>query len=211
MGSPFDAIIFDHDGTLVDSEPLTLSVVADIAIEAGAEIYHDDVERFVGADLRVVFEEIERRTGNPLPADIFDVFRLRQTNKIEEGLEAIPGIPELLAKITVPIAVASNAPVSKMESCLTKTGLRSYFAENVLVSAYDVKNAKPAPDVYLEAARLLGVEPAGCAAVEDSTPGVLGALAAGMTTFAYDPHGRLRDLDGPIFVESIWELGDLFT
>lgn len=207
----FDAIIFDHDGTLVDSEPITLSVVAGIAIEAGAPIYDDDVDRFVGADIRVVFDEVERRVGHGLPADIFEIFRTRQRQQIEAGLKAISGVPELLAGLSLPMAVASNAPVEKMELCLGATDLRRFFEADVLVSAYDVAESKPAPDVYLEAARRLGAEPTRCAAIEDSAPGVLGALAAGMTTFAYDPKGRLSHIEGATRFESMFDLPDLLV
>ncbi len=192
----YGAVIFDHDGTLVDSEPITLSVVAEMAVEHGAEVYPEDVDRFVGADLHVVFEEIERRAGKPVPDDFMDTFRSRQEERIRSGLEAIDGAAELIASITVPIAVASNAPVAKMELCLGATGLLDHLDPATLVSAYDVGAWKPDPAVFLAAAGRLGVDPARCAVVEDSRPGVDGALAAGMAVFAYDTGNRFGDVAG---------------
>ena len=190
-----NALIFDHDGTLVDSENITLSVVADIAIEAGVEIRPDDPERFVGADLHVVFEEIEKRSGKPLPGDIMDVFRKRQTDAINEGLTEIEGATALLESLSLPIAVASNAPVAKMELCLGVTDLLRFFPSGHLLSAYDVNLWKPDPAVFLAAAKVLNVDPSQCAVVEDSRPGLLGAQAAGMQVFALDPNNRFDDID----------------
>ncbi len=205
------AVIFDHDGTLVDSENITLSVVAEIAINAGAQIRDDDPDRFVGADLHVVFEEIEKRSGKPLPDNIMDVFRERQSALLRDGLVEIPGARALLESITLPMAVASNAPVSKMELCLETTGMLSLFPKGHLLSAYDVNAWKPDPSVYFAAAEVLGVEPAHCAVVEDSRPGVEGALAAGMAVFALDPDGRLADFTEATRVSSLAEFGEILA
>ena len=82
----FDAVIFDNDGTLVDSEKITLSVLMELAIDHGADVREGDTERFLGAHLQVVFAEIERRAGKPVPHDFLDIFRERQTKGIKEGL-----------------------------------------------------------------------------------------------------------------------------
>ena len=202
-----DAIIFDHDGTLVDSESITLAVVGEIAVDAGAEIFPEDIDRFVGADLHVVFAEIERRSGAPLPEDIFDRFRARQTTAIESGLDEVAGAHALLSALSLPMAVASNAPVAKMELCLRATNLLSFFAPGHLVSAYDVNLWKPDPAVFLRAAEVLGVDPSRCAVVEDSQPGVEAGLAAGMTVFALDPKDRFANIDGITRVPDLGALG----
>jgi len=201
-------VIFDHDGTLVDSENITLAVVAEIALEAGAEIRPEDPDEFVGADLHVVFEEIERRTGKPLPANIFDHFRERQTAEIEKGLKEIEGATSLLSSLPLPHAVASNAPVAKMELCLGATDLLRFFPDGHLISAYDVEAWKPDPAVFLRAAQVLDIEPANCAVVEDSLPGVNGALAAGMHVFALDPKGRFGEIEGVTTLGSLSEFAD---
>ena len=202
-------MIFDHDGTLVDSEIITLSVVADIATNHGAEVYPEDPERFVGADLHVVFDEIERRSGKRLPNNIMEVFRERQTAMIRDGLQEIEGASELLSGLRLPCAVASNAPVAKMELCLGATDLLRFIDDGHLISAYDVEAWKPDPAVFLRAAEVLGVDPAECIVVEDSRPGVLGGVAAGMTVFALDPHGRFDDIDGITAIERLSELKPL--
>jgi HAD superfamily hydrolase (TIGR01509 family) len=203
-----EAVIFDHDGTLVDSETITLDLLATMAIEAGAEIYPGDVERFVGADLRLVLAEIERRRGSRLPRDFLDQFRARQEQAIRDDLSEIDGATDLLAAINLPMAVASNAPVVKLELCLGVTGLDRFFQPHCLVSAYDVGAWKPDPAVFLEAARILGQAPQNCAVVEDSEPGVLGAVAAGMQVFALDSTGSLPKLDGVTTIGSLGELHD---
>lgn len=206
-----DAVIFDHDGTLVDSETITLTVVGEIAVEAGAEVFPEDIDRFVGADLHVVFAEIERRAGSPLPDDIFDQFRARQTTAINAGLREVEGAHALLSAMSLQTAVASNAPVAKMELCLGATDLLSFFDDDRLISAYDVGAWKPDPAVFLQAAEVLDVEPANCAVVEDSQPGVLGALAAGMRVFALDPKDRFSNIDGITRVASLGELHGYLT
>lgn len=197
------ALIFDHDGTLVDSENITLAVVAEIAVEAGAEIRPDDPERFAGADLHVVFAEIEKRSGKPLPDNIMATFRERQTTAIKAGLLEVEGATALLESLDLPIAVASNAPVAKMELCLGATNLMRFFPDGHLLSAYDVNLWKPDPAVFLAAAEVLGVDPKHCAVVEDSRPGLLGAVAAGMAVFALDPTGQFGDIEGITQISSL--------
>lgn len=183
-----DAVIFDHDGTLVDSENITLSVVAAMAVERGADVYPEDAERFVGADLHAVIEEIGHRTGKAIDTDAFMTeFRIRQTTAIEEGLDEIPGATALLERLSssgVPVAVASNAPVAKMRLCLEATNLLRFFEEHQLVSAYDVGLWKPDPAVFVRAAEILDVAPNRCAVLEDSAPGVEAARRSGSHVLA---------------------------
>lgn len=199
-------MIFDHDGTLVDSEPITLTLLAEMAVEYGATVHEDDAERFKGADLNVVLTEIERRRGARLPTSFLPTLRRRQAERIREGLEAVPGADDLLRALHLPAAVASNAPVSKMQLCLGATGLDRYFTTEQLVSAYDVGQWKPEPGVFLAAAAVLDIAPERCAVVEDSTPGVTGALAAGMTVFALDPDDAFGGIDGATRINGLSEV-----
>lgn len=201
-----DAVIFDHDGTLVDSETISLTLLAEMAVEAGAEVFEGDVDRFTGADLKVVFAEIERRRGAPLPHNFLHDFRSRQEQRILAGLEEIPGADHVLSMLTIPTAVASNAPVAKMQLCLGAAGLDQHFTDEELVSAYDVGWWKPAPDVFLAAASVLGTPPDRCAVVEDSAPGIEGALAAGMCVYALDPTNKFGPIDGATTLASLSEL-----
>ena len=215
IGERVDAVIFDHDGTLVDSEPITLGVVAEMAVEAGAEVYPEDADRFVGADLHVVIEEIGRRSGSQIDLDPFLAeFRVRQTAGIEEGLLEVPGADELLRaliELDVPIAVASNAPVVKVELCLRTTGLLDYFHADRLFSAYQVNAWKPNPAVFLHAAKEMGFAPENCAVVEDSESGVQAGIAAGMTVFALDPNSKLPAMDGVAKIKKLTELVGVLT
>ena len=207
----FDAVIFDNDGTLVDSEHITLSVLMELAIENGAEIREDDPERFLGAHLQVVFAEIEKRSGKPVPDDLIDIFRDRQTKRIAEGLQEMPGATQLLEHLTsieMPMAVASNAPQRKMKLCLDSTNLRRFFLEDRLISAYDVNVWKPAPDIFLHAAKVLDVAPERCAVIEDSGTGIEAAHASGMTVFALDPTGRFADRPATTVLNTLEELID---
>ncbi len=209
--SRFDAIIFDNDGTLVDSEHITLSVLMELAIENGAEVRPDDPERFLGAHLQVVFTEIEKRSGKPVPENLIDVFRERQIRMISEGLAEMPGatiLLEHLTEISMPIAVASNAPMQKMTLCLNSTNLMRFFSAERLISAYDVGVWKPAPDIFFHAAKALGVAPERCAVVEDSGTGIEAAHASGMTVFALDPVGRFADRPATTVLNTLDELID---
>ncbi len=185
----FDAVIFDNDGTLVDSEHVTLAVLMEMAIDHGADIRDGDVERFTGSHLQTVFDEIAARAGSPVPDDFIETFRAKQTVMIEAGIDEMPGATELLthlAAVDMAMAVASNAPTAKMEMCLDSADLTRFFAPRHIVSAYDIEVWKPAPDIFLHAAKLLGVPPERCAVVEDSATGLQAAHAAGMTVFALD-------------------------
>lgn len=201
-----EAVIFDHDGTLVDSETITLTLLAEMAVEHGAEVYENDVDRFVGADLKVVLAEIEHRRGSPLPTDFLDVFRGRQEERIRSGLVEVPGADHLLSTLTLPTAVASNAPVAKMQLCLGATGLDRHFAPHEMLSAYDVGEWKPAPGVFLAAAEVLQTPPQRCAVVEDSEPGIRAGLAAGMMVFAYDPHSKFGSIEGITCLSALSQL-----
>lgn len=194
----YEAVIFDNDGTLVDSESVTLAVLMEMAIEHGADVRPGDHQQFVGAHLQTVFDEIEVRSGTPVPDDFIDVFRARQTAEIQKGLTEIPGARDLLQYLTdhgIPFAVASNAPQAKMELCLTATGLDSFFPAQHRSSAYDINSWKPSPDVFLHAADGLGVDVTKCAIVEDSNTGIEAALASGATAFALDPDGHFANHD----------------
>lgn len=203
-----DAVIFDHDGTLVDSETITLTLLAEMAVEYGADVRDDDAERFVGADLRLVITEIERRRGAALPLDFLDVFRARQTQRIRDELQPIAGADQLLSALTIPNAVASNAPRYKMELCLGATGLVRHFTAEQLVSAYDVGEWKPAPGVFFAAAEVLDTPPERCAVVEDSAPGIEAGLAANMRVFALDPANAFGSIDNVTRLRSLLELLD---
>ena len=205
MTDPFELIIFDCDGVLVDSERLSIRVDAIYLERLGwpmpeAEI----VERFVGrsdADMRA---EIERHIGGPIPKDIDAEFDRLYRETFAAELEPVDGIREALDLIPTPRCVASSGDHDKIRRNLALTGLSGYFGERIF-SASDVARGKPAPDLVLHAAATLGADPARCAVVEDSVHGVEAALAAGMRAFAYaggvTPAARLARPGAVVFTD----------
>ena len=208
---PIEAVIFDCDGTLVDSESLSISVLVDFVAEFGLEIPYDIALReFSGNDLAAVLSSIEHRLNRALPKDFRERFRDRQISVLKEQLLAINGAEDLLSTMTLPACVASNAPLHKINVCLQTTGLHRYFAESCVFSAYQIQTWKPAPDLFLLAAEALGVAPERCAVVEDSSFGIDAGLAAGMQVFAFDPHGVYEKNHGITAIRCLSELKQTF-
>lgn len=186
---PIEAVIFDCDGTLVDSETLSISLLLDFASEFGPNLeYEDALQQFAGVDLAVVIQSIELQLGHALPDDFMERFRTRQLPILREHVQAIHGAKELLEALNRPVCVASNAPLSKINVCLETTELDQFFTESRIFSAYQIETWKPSPDLFLMAADFLQVAPECCAVVEDSGSGIEAGLAAGMQVFAFDPH-----------------------
>lgn len=208
-----EAVIFDCDGTLVDSETLSLRVLVDYIYEFGLEVSYDEaMKRFAGTNLSFVFAELADRMTRPLPDDHVAEFRRRQIDLLRRDLQPMPGADGLLSSLDLPFCVASNAPRNKIEVCLATTGLDIHFAPERIHSAYDIDRWKPEPDLFLLAAERLQFAPQNCVVVEDSLPGVEAGLAAGMTVIALDPHGGLRDkVTGATFIDGLDELPQLLV
>lgn len=211
--SLIEAVIFDCDGTLVDSETLSLAVLIEHVAEFGLEISHAEaMERFAGNELSVVFAEFEERLGKKLPDDFLDNFRNRQVSVLKEQLKPIHGAHELIDTLKHPFCVASNAPLSKVNVCLETVGLIHHFPESRIFSAYQIKTWKPEPDLFLMAAEAMQIPPALCAVVEDSVFGIKAGLAAGMQVIGFDPHGKLAgQFEDVTFVRCLSELGPVFA
>jgi HAD superfamily hydrolase (TIGR01509 family) len=204
---PIEAVIFDCDGTLVDSETLSISILLDFASEFGHKLaYEDTLQQFAGSDLAVVMKSIEQQIGHSLPDNFMDSFRARQLPILKDQLQAIHGAHELLDALDLPSCVASNAPLSKINVCLETTGLDRFFTEAHIFSAYQIETWKPSPDLFLMTAEFLQVAPERCAVVEDSGFGIEAGLAAGMQVFAYDPHDVHGATDQVTAVRCLTEL-----
>ena len=186
------AIIFDCDGTLVDSETLSTEVLVEAVGEHGLQLtVPEALAAFRGGKMADCIAELEVRLGRPLPATFVPDFRARSARAFRSRLRAIDGALELvrsLSTLPLPFCVASSGPMEKMELSLSLTGLLPFF-EGRIFSSYDVGVWKPDPGLFLHAADALGVAPGDCAVIEDSLPGMLAGLAAGMTVFAFQPHG----------------------
>lgn len=184
----FEAIIFDCDGTLVDSERLGNAVIVECVSELGLHLTLDQaLEHFAGRKMADTIAQIEAWLGQPVPADFLPELRARMAVAFTRQLTPMEGVHELLKSLNVPVCVASNGPRDKMQVSLGVTGLLEYF-EGRVFSAYDCNSWKPAPGLFLHAAQSMGVRPETCAVVEDSPLGIQAAIAAGMAPFGYAPY-----------------------
>ena len=187
----FDAVLFDCDGVLVDSEPLTIGVLRDLLAESGwAMTLAECMRLFVGKTVMDEAPAIEAHTGRPLTEAWMLEFRARRNHALQTRLEPIPHIHAALQAVHAAyagrIACASGADRIKIELQLEKVGLAEYF-NGMVFSGHEMPRTKPWPDVYLAAAAALKVDPARCAVVEDTTTGVRAGVAAGATVFGYAP------------------------
>ncbi|MBB5516702.1 HAD superfamily hydrolase (TIGR01509 family) [Rubricella aquisinus] len=184
-------VLFDCDGVLVDSEPITNRVLRDSLARYGLDMPQAEVEaRFIGGTMSGVRAEAIRLGAN-LPDDwVQDVYD-EAFACLEAEVELIPGVLPMLARceaLGLAMGVASNGRTVKMEITLRRTGLAERFAGRTF-SAPEIGKPKPAPDVYLAAAMALNLCPQETIVVEDSATGVEAAIAAGMRCFAYVPEG----------------------
>jgi len=187
----FDAILFDCDGVLVDSETITNTVLCTMLNESGWPISADECMRtFIGRTVRSETARIEAHTGKPLTDEWMAAFYERRNDQLRAQLVAIDGalasVQAVHEQLQGRIAVASGADRFKVEMQLTQVGMAPYFTGRVF-SGHETPRSKPFPDVYLAAAAALGIAPERCLVIEDSVPGIQAGLAAGATVWGYCP------------------------
>ncbi|HSV40533.1 MAG TPA: HAD family hydrolase, partial [Nocardioidaceae bacterium] len=184
----FDLVIFDCDGVLVDSEPISVEVEARVLTELGWPMQPAEVvRRWVGRSSADQLADITQQLGSDA-ATRFDEVTTRETRKaFERSLTPVDGVRGLLDHLEIielPYCAASSGSHERLQLTLGIAGLMSRFA-GTLFSATDVPHGKPAPDLFLHAAQRMHTEPGRCAVVEDSVYGVQAAVTAGMTAFGY--------------------------
>jgi HAD superfamily hydrolase (TIGR01509 family) len=198
-------VIFDCDGVLIDSERLAVKVDVRVLDELGWPLSEAEVvDRFVGRSDRDTRAAIEAHLGRRLPAGWQEQVNALYRETFATELAPVAGIQEALEQITLPMCIASSGSHEHLRYTLALTGLYERFAGRIF-SAEDVVNGKPAPDLFLHAARSLSTSPAACAVVEDSRSGVEAARAAGMRVLAYagglTPAALLSGPDTTVFAD----------
>jgi HAD superfamily hydrolase (TIGR01509 family) len=186
-----DLIIFDCDGVLVDSEPLSARGFRAVLSEIGVEIPSGVIENAIGLKQADIFARIAAATGRTISPDTIAQLWPRTRALFEAELQATAGLAPFLDQLETPRCVASSSHLERIRLSLKLTGLERYFGDAVF-STHQVARGKPAPDVYLYAARTMGADPARCVVIEDSLPGVRGARAAGMTPIGFLGGGHIR-------------------
>ncbi|MFB6844022.1 HAD family hydrolase [Streptomyces sp. NPDC056373] len=194
----YDLVLFDNDGVLVDSEPISNRLLAAYLTELGHPTsYEESIRDYMGSAMHRIHELVLERTGQQLPDDFDDVFHGRVFAAFEEQLKPVAGVEQVLQKLTadaVPYCVASSGSHERIRVGHRTTGLDRWFDEGRVFSSQDVGRGKPAPDLFLYAAERMGIAPERCVVVEDSPLGVRAAVAAGMDVYGFTamtPAGRL--------------------
>ena len=176
-------IIFDCDGTLVDSEAITNQVIAEMASELGIEMTGEEASAtFGGKTLDGVVYKMRELSGNDLPNDWLPRLIQRVNESWESKLRPVKGVKELLEKIKIPVCVASNGEPMHVRHSLRLTKLYDFFDENVF-TASEVSKPKPSPELFLYAAKKMGFKPSECVVIEDSVTGVTAAVNAKIVVY----------------------------
>ncbi|HZF27733.1 MAG TPA: HAD family hydrolase [Gammaproteobacteria bacterium] len=181
----FDLVIFDCDGVVVDSERITHDVFGAFIRSLGANLTEREMqEQFLGRSLADCLAIVEKLTGRAAPAGALDGYRAERDRVLRDQVLPVPGIREVLDKLAIPYCIASSGDHDKMRATLGATGLLPLFTGR-LFSVTEVAHAKPAPDVFLYAARRMGAAPERTVVIEDSLNGVIAGRAAGMTVYGF--------------------------
>jgi HAD superfamily hydrolase (TIGR01509 family) len=191
------AIIFDCDGVLVESEVLAHEIELDVLSAIGMHYdAHDFAIRFMGMSDAAFWAALDadgrERLGRPIADEIRPPMRARYEKAIAERLTEVAGARSAVASVRLPKAVASSSTVRGLEIKLRKVGHWDHFAPHIY-SAEHVTHAKPAPDLFLHAAKALGIAPEYCLVIEDTVNGVTAGRAAGMTVWGFQGGGHMTD------------------
>lgn len=188
----YKCIIFDLDGTLVDSEPLCNKAFLDLLPNLHVSVDYL-ISQFRGRKLSDIFDELEILIGQKLPRDFETAYRAQVELNFASSLEAFPDVHDVLHSLNLPVCIASSGPMPKIISAIEKTGLKKFFSDKIF-SSYEISKWKPDPSLFLYAASEMGTDPENCIVVEDSTVGLTAAKSAGMTPLQFC-HGTIP-IDG---------------
>ena len=192
-------VIFDCDGVLIDSEKISMAVDRALLAQNGIRLTEAEMyQRFVGPTFEDMVADLEREYKKTLPPDLSARKDAMMLEFYRRDLKPVPGVIPMLRKLVLPKSIGTNGPRDRALEALRLTGLAPFFGDR-LTTYEDVKNPKPAPDVYQLAARRAGFNPAHCLVVEDSVTGATAALAAGckvigFTGVAHDPVAKASEL-----------------
>lgn len=204
-------LLFDCDGTLVDSEPLLADEMASALSGIGLPFLSSDyIGEFRGTRFRHIVAELQRRHGQVDPDELEAMegeMRRRLMQRLETELSPLPGVPEALAALAGhPMAVVSNGAEAKVRTSLASSGLAEHFGDRIY-SGYTARCWKPDPSLFLYAAGLMGQAPEDCVAIDDSIVGVKAALAAGMTVIHLNRYPDAEETpEGAIMISSMFQL-----
>lgn len=194
--TPFDLVIFDCDGVLVETEPLATQLFVQMFAEYGFQLsYEECLRKFAGAVISKRLEVTAQALNWTPPADFLSIFDQRIIPLTERELKTVPHIHALIESLSVPICVASNGSRDEITLRLKLAHLTQHFG-SAIFSGVEVPHPKPAPDVFLAAAKAFNISPARCIVIEDSTLGVTAAVRAGMKVYghaAVTPSAALRE------------------
>lgn len=185
MPTPIELIIFDCDGVLVDSELIANNVLQQGLASLGWSLSLEEViERFMGKSLASCQDDIAAHLKTEIPATFWTALQQTTYERFRSDLQPVEGIAAVLNAISLPKCVASSGSHEKINTTLGITGLKHHFADNIY-SATSVSKGKPAPDLFLYAARQMQTNPSACLVIEDSPYGVQAAIAAEMRVLGY--------------------------
>ena len=196
----YDLVIFDNDGVLVDSEPISNTILSQYLTELGhPTTYEESLRDYMGAAVHRVHDLVRERSGKELPAGFEETLHGRIFAEFERELRPVRGVEDVLGKLVadgVPYCVASSGTHERIGVTHRRTGLDEWFEDEWIFSSQDVGKGKPAPDLFLYAAQQMGVAPERCVVVEDSPLGLQAANAAGMDVLAFTAMTPVERLPG---------------
>jgi HAD superfamily hydrolase (TIGR01509 family) len=180
-----ELVIFDCDGVLVDSELIALGQTRKALGEAGLALTHAEaIERFLGFNLDSIMQRAEGELARTLPANFRDDLSRDILARFAAELKGVEGVRQAVAALACKVCVASSSPLERIRLALSVAGYQGLFEPHIFPGTMAARG-KPHPDLFLYAAREMCASPGQCLVIEDSAPGVMAAVSAGMEVFGF--------------------------